>query len=88
MPTLTPGRPLDSERPAVLVENPLAVGRHRFALTVVDGDGNESQPDELVLEVRGRTVVTPVVTPLPGVLPPIATPTLPPLRPVRRRTPR
>lgn len=83
MPIFTPGQPFDSERPSVLVENPLAIGRHRFALTVVDGDGNESQPDELLLEVRGRTIVTP----LPGVLPPIATPT-PPLRPIRRRTPR
>jgi hypothetical protein len=83
MPIFTPGRPFDSERPSVLVENPLAIGRHRFALTVVDGDGNESQPDELLLEVRGRTIVTP----FPGVLPPIATPT-PPLRPIRRRTPR
>jgi hypothetical protein len=81
MPTLAPGRPFDSERPSVLVENPLAVGRHRFALTVVDDNGNESQPDELVLEVRARTIVTP-----PVVVPPIVI-TTPPVRPIRR-TPR
>lgn len=84
MPILAQGKPLDSQRPSVLVENPLAIGRHRFALTVVDGDGKESLPDELVVEVRGRTVVT---LP-PVVLPPIAIPTTPPLRPVRRRSPR
>jgi len=87
MPILTTGRPFDAERPSVLVENPLAVGRHRFALTVVDGEGNESLPDELLLEVRGRTVVTPVVTPPPGAPPPIAIST-PPLRPNRRKPPR
>jgi hypothetical protein len=83
MPTLAQGRPLDSDRPTVLVENALALGRHRFTLIVIDGDGNESQPDDLVLEVRGRTIVTPT----PGVLPPIVI-TTPPVRPVRRRTPR
>jgi hypothetical protein len=83
MPTLAQGRPLDSDRPTVVVENALALGRHRFTLIVIDGDGNESQPDELVLEVRGRTIVTPT----PGVLPPIVI-TTPPVRPVRRRTPR
>ena len=51
MPTLAQGRPLDSDRPTVVVENALAFGRHRFALIVIDGDGRESMPDELVLEV-------------------------------------
>lgn len=68
----------------MLVENPLAIGRHRFGLTVVDGDGTESQPDELVIEVRDRTVITP----FPGMPRPIAVPTPPPLRPIRRRPPR
>jgi hypothetical protein len=83
MPTLAQGRPLDSDRPTVVVENALAAGRHRFTLIVIDGDGRESLPDELVLEVRGRTIVTPT----PGVLQPIE-PNRPPLRPVRRKAPR
>jgi len=83
MPTLGQGRPFDSDRPTVVVENALAIGRHRFTLSVINGDGNESQPDVLVLEVRGRTIVTPT----PGVLPPIVI-TTPPVRPIRRRSPR
>jgi hypothetical protein len=83
MPTLAQGRPFDSDRPTVVVENALAVGRHRFALIVIDGDGRESMPDELVLEVQRSRLVSPV----PGVLQPI-TPNRPPLRPVRRKAPR
>jgi hypothetical protein len=84
MPIFAPGRPIDSVRPTVLVENPLTIGRHRFTLTVVDDAGTESKPDELVLEVRGRSTVGP----LPGVVPPIVFPTAPPLQPIRRKTPR
>jgi hypothetical protein len=51
MPTLAQGRPFDSDRATVVVENALAVGRHRFTLTVVDDQGNESAADELELEV-------------------------------------
>jgi hypothetical protein len=83
MPTLAQGRPFDSDRPTVVVENALPVGRHRFALIVIDGDGKESLPDELLVEVqRGR-----LVSPVPGVLQPIE-PIPPPLRPVRRKAPR
>ncbi len=84
MPIFAPGRPIDSVRPTVLVENPLTIGRHRFALTVLDVAGIESKPDELVLEVRGRNTTVP----LPGVVPPIDFPTTPPLQPIRRKTPR
>jgi hypothetical protein len=84
MPTLAQGRPFESDQPSVVVENALAIGRHRFALTVVDDLGNESAADELELEVRRRLIVGP---PVPGVLPPIADPTPVPLRP-RRRNPR
>jgi hypothetical protein len=83
MPTLAQGRPFESDRPTVVVENALAIGRHRFTLIVIDGDGRESLPDELVLEVqRGR-----LVGPVPGVLQPID-PIPAPLRPVRRKAPR
>lgn len=83
MTTLAQGRPFDSDRPTVVVDNALALGRHRFTLIVIDGDGKESLPDELLVEVqRGRVVV-----PRPGVLPPIV-PNTPPLRPVRRKAPR
>jgi hypothetical protein len=80
MPTLAQGTPFDTDRPTVVVENALAVGRHRFALIVIDGDGQESLPDELLVEVQR----TRVVNPLPGVLPPIA-PSPAPLRPPRRK---
>jgi hypothetical protein len=83
MPTLAQGRPFDSDRPTVVVENALAIGRHRFALIVIDGNGKESLPDELLVEVQRSRLVGPV----PGVLQPIE-PNRPPLRPVRRKAPR
>lgn len=35
----------------VTEENPLAVGRHRFQLVVVDDSGNQSEPDEVEVRV-------------------------------------
>lgn len=52
MAVLTVGKPLESKAATLLVENKLAAGRHRFALVVIDGDGNESAPDVLTVTVR------------------------------------
>ena len=76
MPVLALNQPFDSPRPNVVVENGLAPGRHRFALTVVDDSGLESAADQWVIEVR-RVIVDPV-------LPPVAPP--PPIRAPRRDT--
>ncbi len=52
MPVLAVGKPLDSKLATLLVENKLAAGQHRFALVVVDNDGNESAADVLTVTVR------------------------------------
>jgi hypothetical protein len=52
MPVLTPNRPLEQADPQLLVEDRLAVGRHRFALQVVDDRGRVSQASEWVVEVQ------------------------------------
>lgn len=69
MPTLALNKPFDTREPNIVVENALAIGRHRFALIVVDDQGNESAPVQHVVEVR-RAVFEP--------LPPIAGPVSPP----------
>jgi hypothetical protein len=52
MAVLPIGKPLESKRATLLVENRLAAGQHRFALVVVDNDGNESAADVLTVTVR------------------------------------
>lgn len=89
MPVLALNQPFESPRPNVVVENALAPGRHRFALTVIDDSGQESATDQVVIEVR-RVIVEPV---LPPVAPPpvIVQPVAPPpviLRPPPIRVPR
>lgn len=59
MPTLPLNRPFETRDPNVVVENDLVIGRHRFALVVVDEDSNESAPVQHVVEVR-RAIITPL----------------------------
>lgn len=65
MATLTPGQPLTVESPELLVENALPAGRYRFQLVVTDDGGNDSDPAELVVTVRGpiRPPRDPVIRP-------------------------
>ena len=51
------GKPVRSAEPTVQVDAGLKVGRHRFRLVVVDTQGLESAPDELVVEVGDSTIV-------------------------------
>lgn len=76
MPVLALNQPFESPRPNVVVENALAPGRHRFALTVIDDSGQESATDQVVIEVR-RVIVEPV---LPPVAPPPVIRRPPPIR--------
>jgi hypothetical protein len=46
------GKPQTTDVPAISVDAGLAVGFHRFRLLVVDDQGNQSKPDEVVVEVR------------------------------------
>jgi len=55
VPVFTPNQPVVTRESSVVVENRLEPGRHRFRLVVVDDDGNESAPDEVVVVVLGRT---------------------------------
>lgn len=91
MVTLVQGRTVKSAQATLAVEG-LPVGRQRLQLVVVDGDGNSSQPDVVVVEItRGIVIEPPIVrdpqiprdTPIPRPLP---TPR-PPLG-ARPRTPR
>lgn len=78
MPELSPGKPVTSKIPELLVENKLEAGRYRFELVVVDDSGLESAPAELVVSVQaaGRTKETLVIKPDPSVrLSPTPTPT-------------
>ena len=56
-------KPFDSQQPLLLVENKLAVGRHRFALVVVNERGVSSDPVQLVVAVRPATVRGPLGVP-------------------------
>jgi hypothetical protein len=51
MPRFEPNRPIETREPEIVVEQ-LPLGRHVFRLIVVDRDGNQSPPDELVITVR------------------------------------
>ena len=70
MTVLSVGRPLESRLATLLVENRLAVGRHRFALVVIDNDGNESEPDVLTVTVRAS--LPPIRLRTPAARPPVA----------------
>jgi hypothetical protein len=56
MTTLVAGRPFSSRVPTLVVDNKLAVGRHTFQLVVVDDDGNQSAPHQLVVTVNPAVV--------------------------------
>lgn len=58
MTTFVAGKPQTTDKPAVVVDAGLAAGLHRFRLVVVDAAGNESKPDEVVVEVRSGRVIT------------------------------
>ena len=63
--------PITTRDPTITVDAGLAIGRHRFRLEVIDGDGHRSAPDEVVVEVQ-RIVVNPgpiVVNPGPVINP-------------------
>ncbi len=89
MPVLAVNQPIESPRPNVVVENALTIGRHRFALTVVDDSGLESAADLLIVEVR-RSIIDPVLPPVVAPPPVIVQPVTPPpviLRPPPIRAP-
>ena len=56
-------KPFDSPQPLLLVENKLAVGRHRFLLVVVNQRGVRSDPMEIVVAVRRAIVRGPLGVP-------------------------
>jgi hypothetical protein len=61
-----PGQTIETEESTIEVtvtENrPLAVGRHRFRLVVVDDSGNESAPDTVVVHVVDDQAPTAILT--------------------------
>jgi hypothetical protein len=59
MTVLAVGKPFEQSKSQLLVENKLAVGRHRFSLVVVNDRGAASEPHVLVLTVRGGTGTDP-----------------------------
>ena len=74
MPVMAPNQPIEVRTPTLLVENALAVGRHRFVLVVVDQRG-ESRPDIIEIEVRRGRVPPPI-----GPTDPIVRTPTPPIR--------
>ncbi len=52
-------RPVTTSEPTVVVENGLAVGRHRFRLEVIDESGNRSKPADIDVIVSPRKRRTP-----------------------------
>ena len=56
-----------TKKPFVKVEAGLPPGNHRFQLTVVDRQGNQSKPAEVVVKIREtRTPVEPITPIRPG----------------------
>jgi hypothetical protein len=65
MAVLPVGKPLEQEKPVLLVENKLAAGKHRFTLVVINGQGVESEPVSLDVSVgTGLIVPRRPVTPI------------------------
>ena len=56
---------IETEKPIIEVTvdtaSPLAVGRHRFRLVVVDDSGNASKPDEVLVFVADQEAPTAVL---------------------------
>ena len=77
MVAFTIGKPVTTDTPGVEVDG-LPAGSHRFQLVVEDNDGLRSQPDQIVVLVRG--LVLPPIDP-PIVRPPIGGPLVDPVRP-------
>ncbi|MFY7863298.1 hypothetical protein [Roseateles sp.] len=65
MPKFTVNIPVETDAPKVVVDvnpqSPMAAGRHRFSLVVVDDSGNESAPDTIDLIVADRDRPTAVL---------------------------
>lgn len=58
MAILKPGQTIRTREARISVDGTFRVGRHRFALRVLDADGRASVPDEVVIEV-GEGVTQP-----------------------------
>ncbi len=78
MPVLAVGKPLESKLATLLVENRLGAGQHRFALVVVDNDGNESAADVLTVTVRA-VLAPPIRLRTPVAAPVVTAPVAPPV---------
>ena len=65
--------PVTTREEIVTVDAGLAVGRHRFRLEVIDGEGRRSTPHEAIVEVQRTTPVDPVLPPIGPVTPIIRT---------------
>ena len=63
MAILATGRPVASAQPTLLVENRLEPGSYRFQLVCVDDAGNVSEPAQITVTVRARTIVRPEIIP-------------------------
>ena len=65
MAKFTIGKPIETTVPSVEVtvdpEKPLAAGKHRFQLIVVDDTGNQSLPDEIDVVVKDLQKPTAVI---------------------------
>ena len=55
---LTPGHPVETTIPRLVVDAGLAIGRHRFQLVVVNRRGQRSQPADVVIEISRQTKLT------------------------------
>lgn len=74
------GKPVTTETATVEVDAGLAVGAHRFRLSVVNAAGLPSRAaDEVVVQVTQSRVVLPPIG--PPIAPPIGPPISPPVRP-------
>ena len=66
MAMLKPGVPVTQDSPLLPVDNPLAPGRHRFQLEVIDTAGLVSEPALLVVSVAKLPEPAPEPEPGPG----------------------
>ena len=62
---LKPGVPVTQDSPLLAVDNPLAPGRHRFQLEVIDTAGLVSEPALLVVSVAALPEPEPEPGPRP-----------------------